>query len=158
MISSRIRVHINYAKIRNTPCYVFVRSDAQKYFQVVTGGIVFMLTMVGRPAPIPNKESDAIRRTVVSHLEIEPHPFLCCGDWVRVKSGPLCDVEGILVRRKGAPIGSCYPRSCLRSLLRSRWTLSLSSLFSVAEITAVRLIKQATRFSNQVTFLDHSAL
>ena len=61
-----------------------------------------MLTMAGRPAPIPNKQIDAIRRTVESQLEVEPHPFLRCGDWVRVKSGPLCDVEGILIRRKGS--------------------------------------------------------
>ena len=29
-----------------------------------------------------------------------PHPFLTSGDWVRVKSGPLMGVEGILVRKK----------------------------------------------------------
>jgi transcription antitermination factor NusG len=85
------------------PCYVFLRRDPEQQFQVMaTAGIIFMLTIAGRPAPIANSEIDAIRRTVDSHLEVEPHPFLRCGDWVRVKSGPLCDVEGILVRRKGS--------------------------------------------------------
>ncbi len=30
---------------------------------------------------------------------VEPHPFLKRGDWVRVKSGPLQGLEGILVRK-----------------------------------------------------------
>jgi transcription antitermination factor NusG len=85
------------------PCYVFLRFEPQQHSQVITtSGVIFMLTMAGRPAPIPNIQIDAIRRTVASHLQVEPHPFLRCGDWVRVKSGPLCDVEGILVRRKGS--------------------------------------------------------
>ena len=47
-------------------------------------------------------EIDAIRKAVESKLQVEPHPFLQCGDWVRVTSGPLADVEGILVRKKGS--------------------------------------------------------
>jgi transcription antitermination factor NusG len=39
---------------------------------------------------------------VDSKIRIEPHPFLRCGDWVQVKSGPLADVEGILLRKKGS--------------------------------------------------------
>jgi hypothetical protein len=33
-------------------------------------------------------------------MRIEPHPFLRCGDWVRVKYGSLQGIEGILVRKK----------------------------------------------------------
>jgi transcription antitermination factor NusG len=85
------------------PCYVFVRSDPKQYLQVIlTPGVHFIVTMAGRPARITDKEIDAIRRAVESQLEVEPHPFLRCGDRVRVKSGPLCDVEGILIRRKGS--------------------------------------------------------
>jgi len=32
-------------------------------------------------------------------LQVEPHPFLKCGDRVRIKSGPLEGIEGILVRK-----------------------------------------------------------
>jgi hypothetical protein len=32
-------------------------------------------------------------------LQVEPHPFLKCGDLVRIKSGPLEGIEGILVRK-----------------------------------------------------------
>jgi hypothetical protein len=31
---------------------------------------------------------------------VEAHPYLKCGNWVRVKRGPLTGIEGILVRKK----------------------------------------------------------
>ncbi len=42
----------------------------------------------------------AIRRMVETFQQVEPHPFMKCGDWVRVKSGPLEGLEGILIRKK----------------------------------------------------------
>ena len=41
-----------------------------------------------------------MRRMVEGNFRVEPYPFLKCGDWVRVKSGPLMGIEGILVRKK----------------------------------------------------------
>jgi transcription antitermination factor NusG len=84
------------------PCYVFVRSNFERRFRVLTTpGVHFVVMFAGRPAPIPESEIDAIRKAVESKLRVEPHPFLRCGDRVRVTSGPLADVEGILVRKKG---------------------------------------------------------
>ena len=40
-----------------------------------------------------------LSRFVESPLRVEPHPFLKCGDTVRIKSGPLEGIEGILVRQ-----------------------------------------------------------
>jgi transcription antitermination factor NusG len=37
---------------------------------------------------------------VESPLNVEPHPFLKCGDHVRVTAGPLRGLEGLLVRKK----------------------------------------------------------
>ena len=37
---------------------------------------------------------------MISGAQVEPHPFLKCGDWVRVKCGPLKGLQGILVRSK----------------------------------------------------------
>jgi transcription antitermination factor NusG len=51
-------------------------------------------------AVIPEDEIEAIRRTVEGPYRMEPHPFLRCGDRVRVTRGSLQGVEGILVRKK----------------------------------------------------------
>jgi len=85
------------------PCYVFVRSNLERRLRVLTTpGVHFVVMFAGRPAPIPDLEIDAIRKVVESRLRVEPHPFLRCGDWVRITSGPLANVEGILVRKKGS--------------------------------------------------------
>ena len=85
------------------PCYVFVRSNFERRLRILsTPGVHFFVMFAGRPAPIPELEIEAIRKAVESRFRVEPHPFLRCGDWVRVTSGPLTDVEGILVRKKGS--------------------------------------------------------
>ena len=85
------------------PCYVFVRGNAERRVQVVcTPGVFSIVSIAGHPAAIPAAQIDAIRLAVGSSLHVEPHPFLRCGDWVRIKSGPLTDVEGILIRKKGS--------------------------------------------------------
>jgi len=48
----------------------------------------------------PDDEIDAIRRTVDGHFRVEPHPFLRCGERVRVVRGSLEGVEGVLTRKK----------------------------------------------------------
>ncbi len=83
------------------PCYVFVRGELQRRLQVVTTpGVHMILTHGDRAAIIPNSEIDAIRRSVEGRFRVEPHPFLNCGDRVRVTRGSLEGVEGILVRKK----------------------------------------------------------
>ena len=49
---------------------------------------------------IPRPEIEAIRRVVESPLKAEPHPFIKCGDRVRIKAGPLQGLEGVLLRKK----------------------------------------------------------
>jgi transcription antitermination factor NusG len=51
-------------------------------------------------AIIPEAEIQAIRKTVEGPSRVEPHPFLKCGEWVRVKRGTLEGLEGVLVRKK----------------------------------------------------------
>jgi len=85
------------------PCYVFVRGSFERRVQVVSApGVFCIVSIAGHPAPIPTTQIDAIQLAVGSSLRVEPHPFLRCGDWVRIKSGPLIDVEGILIRKKGS--------------------------------------------------------
>jgi transcription antitermination factor NusG len=83
------------------PSYVFLRGGLEQRFQVLnTPGVHMALTRGDRIAAIPSGEMEAIRRTVDSDLLIEPHPFLRCGEQVRVTRGSLQGVEGVLVRKK----------------------------------------------------------
>jgi transcription antitermination factor NusG len=83
------------------PCYVFVRGGLGRRLQVVTTPGVHMILYYGeRVAIIPEDEIQAIRRTVEGPFQVEPHPFLKCGELVRVTRGTLEGVEGILIRKK----------------------------------------------------------
>jgi transcription antitermination factor NusG len=83
------------------PCYVFVRGGLHRRLQVVTTPGVHMILYYGENvAIIPDDEIQAIRRTVDGPFRVEPHPFLKCGDRVRVTRGTLEGVEGILIRKK----------------------------------------------------------
>jgi len=83
------------------PCYVFVRGGMNHRLQVVTTPGVHMILCNGdRVAVIPEAQIEAIRKTVEGKLRVEPHPFLKCGERVRVKRGTLEGVEGLLVRKK----------------------------------------------------------
>lgn len=82
------------------PCYVFIHSSLDRRLQIVTTpGVHAFVGVEGRAARIPDAEIDGIRRTIDNLLHVEPYPFLRSGDWVRVKSGPLEGIEGILVRK-----------------------------------------------------------
>jgi transcription antitermination factor NusG len=83
------------------PCYVFLRGGLNRRLQVVTTPGVHMVLLCGeRVAVIPEAEIQAIRRAVEGPFRVEPHPFLKCGERVRVTRGSLEGVEGILVRKK----------------------------------------------------------
>ena len=85
------------------PNYIFIQGGLDRMLNILTTpGVHSLVAWGGRPADIPQKEIDAVRRLVESPLRIEPHPFLKCGDWVRIKSGPLDGIQGILVRKKSA--------------------------------------------------------
>jgi transcription antitermination factor NusG len=83
------------------PCYVFVRGAHERRLPVLTTPGVYMIISRGeRIAAVPEEEIEAIRRTVEGPFNVEPHPFLRCGERVRVIRGSLEGVEGILTRKK----------------------------------------------------------
>jgi len=83
------------------PCYLFVRGGPRRRSQVVTTPGVHMIISCGEDAAeIPVSEIQAIRRSLEGHFRVEPHPFLRCGQRVRVKRGSLEGLEGVLVRKK----------------------------------------------------------
>jgi transcription antitermination factor NusG len=83
------------------PCYVFVRGAIERRLPVLTTpGVHMLITRGERVATVPEVEIDAIRRTVQGELRVEPHPFLRCGERVKVVRGALEGVEGVLARKK----------------------------------------------------------
>jgi len=84
------------------PNYVFIRGGLDRMLSIVTTpGVHSFVSFGARPADIPSEEIEAVRRLVDSPLQIEPYPFVKDGDRVRIKSGPLEGIEGILVRKTG---------------------------------------------------------
>jgi transcription antitermination factor NusG len=82
-------------------CYVFFKGNLERRLDIVTTpGIYCLVSYGGEPAAIPAAEMEDIRHAIQSGARLEPHPFLKCGDWVRVKCGPLAGIQGILVRKK----------------------------------------------------------
>jgi transcription antitermination factor NusG len=83
------------------PSYLFLRGGLDRQLSILTTpGVHSLVAFAGVPAVIPDAEIDAVRQTLARSVRAEPSPFLKCGDWVRVKCGPLEGIEGILVRTK----------------------------------------------------------
>jgi transcription antitermination factor NusG len=83
------------------PCYVFVKSALERKLDLLRAPGVFWMVGNSRGASaVPELEIEALRKIMRSNARIEPHPYLKNGDRVRVRSGPLSGLEGILVRIK----------------------------------------------------------
>ena len=67
---------------------------------LTTPGVHMILSRGERIATIPEDEIEAIRKTIEGPFRVEPHPFLRCGERVRVVRGSLEGVEGVLIRKK----------------------------------------------------------
>jgi len=85
------------------PGYVFVRMAMRDRLQVQTvPGVARLVGFDGTPVALPDEEIGALRASLGSELKAEPHPYLTAGRRVRVKTGPLAGMEGVLLRRKGS--------------------------------------------------------
>lgn len=83
------------------PGYVFVNLNLRDRLGVLQApGVMQFVTFQGQPAAVPDPEIRALESGLSAGLRPQPHPYLRQGKKVRVKSGPLADAEGILIRRK----------------------------------------------------------
>ena len=90
-----------YVALPLFPCYAFIREGMDRPLQILTTpGVLQIVGYGGRPATISLAQLDAVRQIVESGLSVETHAYLQCGDRVRIKSGPLVGLEGILARKK----------------------------------------------------------
>jgi transcription antitermination factor NusG len=83
------------------PGYIFVRIHPRERFRVLSlPGAVSLVGSASGPWPLPDSEVMNLRDSLVSR-RFEPHPYLTIGQKVRITSGPLANLTGLLVRYAG---------------------------------------------------------
>jgi transcription antitermination factor NusG len=79
--------------------YVFVRTRPSEQLRILhVPGLVNLISFGGVPAPVSAEEIGTLK-AVLSAAHVEPHPVVAVGDRVRIKSGCLAGIEGILLRK-----------------------------------------------------------
>lgn len=82
------------------PGYIFVhiaRTESVKVLQVP--GVVSIVSAGREPLALPGPEIESLR-AALPVCRFEPHPYLVVGDRVRITSGSLQGIIGVLVRKK----------------------------------------------------------
>jgi transcription antitermination factor NusG len=85
-------------------CYMFVKlfpNNDERLRVLRVNGVLRFVGTHGYGIPIPDEQIEAVRTMIDEQLPICSHPFLKIGQRVRVRSGALSGVEGILVSRSG---------------------------------------------------------
>jgi transcription termination/antitermination protein NusG len=84
------------------PGYLFLNDALDKARHVEVRRVHGVVAILGegweRPAVVPEAEIEAIRKLAEARVPALLHPYLKEGRRVRIASGPLAGVEGILVR------------------------------------------------------------
>jgi transcription antitermination factor NusG len=84
------------------PGYLFCRFDPRDRLPVMKIPGVMQIVGTNRvPMPVDEVEIRAIQTLVRSGMPNQPWPFLQVGERVRIESGSLCGLEGILMDFKG---------------------------------------------------------
>jgi transcription antitermination factor NusG len=84
-------------------CYAFARfaGRAERLQVLRVEGVLGLVGAHGEGASIPLNEIEAVRALVQGPVPWTAHPFLAIGQRVRIRSGALNGLEGILVGRSG---------------------------------------------------------
>jgi transcription termination/antitermination protein NusG len=85
-------------------CYVFVRlapTSEERLRVLRIDSVLNFVGVRGQGIPIPDPQIDAVRTIMEERLPWSTHPFLKIGQRVRIRSGALSGLEGILVARNG---------------------------------------------------------
>jgi transcription antitermination factor NusG len=83
------------------PGYVFCRMPQDNGIRVVrTPGVLGFVGFGGDPAPIPENEIEAVRRMLASGRKLWTLMLQREGQRVRIRSGPLEGLEGVLLKIK----------------------------------------------------------
>lgn len=81
------------------PGYLFVRIAERERASVLSApGILRIVGGARAAVPIPDTTIEFLRSDMCRN-NIEPYHDLACGKRVRIKAGPLRQVEGVLIRK-----------------------------------------------------------
>ena len=99
------------------PGYVFVRLALRDRLRVLQiPSVARLVGFGGSPAALPDEDVEILRAGLDPRLVAEPHPFLREGRRVRVRSGPLEGMRGLLLRRRGKARFIVSVESIMRSM------------------------------------------
>ncbi len=83
------------------PGYLFCRVSLNIPYRIVkTPGVIGFVGAGGEPEPIPHAEIEAVHRLLDSERRLRPLAVLHVGQRVRVQSGPLAGLDGVVVKFK----------------------------------------------------------
>ncbi|HET8924034.1 MAG TPA: UpxY family transcription antiterminator [Candidatus Acidoferrum sp.] len=101
LVKHRWKDRVKVVSLPLFPCYVFLRTSLDRKLDILrTPGAFCLVENGGRACPVPDSDIEAMK--VISHTptRIQPHPYLKCGTAVRIRTGVLAGIEGILIRQK----------------------------------------------------------
>jgi transcription antitermination factor NusG len=83
------------------PGYVFARFNPGQRTRILEVSMVYSIVSTrGSPTPLPDEEVGRLRLALETR-QAHPYPYIRVGNRVRVRSGPLAGLEGIVVRTYG---------------------------------------------------------
>ena len=81
------------------PGYLFCRLDLEHRLPLLTTvGFLYIVSVGSKPVPVDEGEIAAVQFVVRSGLPAMPWPSLAIGQRVRLESGPLCGLEGVVTQ------------------------------------------------------------
>src|SRR5215469_5131740 len=85
-------------------CYLFAKLSPTNEGRVKalrTDGVLGIVGNRAEGTPIPEEQIETVRRLVEERVPLHAYPFLQIGQRIRIRSGALDGIEGILVARSG---------------------------------------------------------
>jgi transcription antitermination factor NusG len=85
-------------------CYVFAKippTNPDRIRLLRVDGVLSLVGTRGVGTPIPDDQIESVRILLDEQLPVSSHPFLKVGQRVRIRSGALDGMEGILVSNNG---------------------------------------------------------
>jgi transcription antitermination factor NusG len=111
------------------PGYLFCRFNPHDRLPILkTPGVIQIVGFQSGPAAVDESEIRSIQSLVAAGVPHQPWPFLAAGDRVRIESGPLLGLEGILTE-----VRSSYRLVLSVTLLQRSVAVEIDS----ASVTAV---------------------